>query len=383
LRDKLKEFLDTENGSSKLRDLKETAQRLEQLERECEVLRAQNLALRKSATAGELRAAGTGGGSMFGPAGGGDGPQAAGGGGPGAAGRYGAPAAAGGRTLGGSTGHVLGGGDGPAGGGGDDVRAHLHGKWEADKKLQARLGTLEKRLKEKIEESDDLAAQLKKAREVAQGALAAKDEMAKKLQAAGAKHPADVPGAAGAGKKGSAEDVIGLEQAQARVFSLEDEVVSLRRRCEVDLPNEVANLRHQLSVSRAREVRPSPTALSLSLTPHVSRIDLVPLHPAAPHHMCVVVVVVARAGRVGQRVGRTAAAGPPRRLRRPQGLVARVRGALRAGRTPARGLGAVAQATAGPGGGIAGPRLPRDGDQVRPGSQGEGARGESGCGVVD
>ena len=64
LRDKLKEFLDTENGGGKLRDLKETTARLEQLERECEVLRAQNLALRKAAVTGDMKAA-VGSSSMF------------------------------------------------------------------------------------------------------------------------------------------------------------------------------------------------------------------------------------------------------------------------------------------------------------------------------
>ena len=47
--------------------------------------------------------------------------------------------------------------------------------------------------------------------------------------------------------------MVGLEAAQARVFVLEDENQAMRRRVEVDLPNEIANLRHQLSVSRGRE----------------------------------------------------------------------------------------------------------------------------------
>ena len=263
LRDKLKEFLDTENGGGKLRDLKETTARLEQLERECDVLRAQNLALRKAAVTGDMKAV-AGSSSMFssGPAGGIEnastqnaqavtGPS-----GHAAAGRYGPTGTgAGGRTMGGGTGNVLGGGEGPPGD--DGVRSHLHGKWEADKKMQGRVTTLEKRLKEKMEEMEDMSAQLKKAREIAQNSLTAKEEMTKKMQAMAKTHAASSSSSAmdghKDGKKASLEDVVGLEAAQARVFMLKDENQAMRRRVEVDLPNEIANLRHQLSVSRGRE----------------------------------------------------------------------------------------------------------------------------------
>ena len=63
----------------------------------------------------------------------------------------------------------------------DDVRQQLHQKWESEKKLQKRVTVLEKRLQEKIEEVEDLTAQLKKARDTAQAALSAKDEMSKKM----------------------------------------------------------------------------------------------------------------------------------------------------------------------------------------------------------
>ena len=89
--------------------------------------------------------------------------------------------------MGGGTGNVLGGGDGPSGGD-DGVRSHLHGKWEADKKMQSRVTTLEKRLKEKMEEMEDMSAQLKKAREIAQNSLTAKEEMTKKMQAMAKTH---------------------------------------------------------------------------------------------------------------------------------------------------------------------------------------------------
>ena len=261
LRDKLKEFLDTENGGGKLRDLKETTARLEQLERECEVLRAQNLALRKAAVTGDMKAV-AGSSSMFssGPAGGIENAstqnaQTATGPSGHAAGRYGPTSTGtGGRSMGGGTGNVLGGGDGPSGD--DGVRSHLHGKWEADKKMQGRLTTLEKRLKEKMEEMEDMSAQLKKAREIAQNSLTAKEELTKKMQAMAKTHAASSSSAMDGhkdAKKTSLEDVVGLEAVQARVFVLEDENQVMRRRVEVDLPNENANLRHQLSVSRGRE----------------------------------------------------------------------------------------------------------------------------------
>jgi hypothetical protein len=64
----------------------------------------------------------------------------------------------------------------------DDVRQQLHQKWESEKKLQKRVTVLEKRLQEKIEEVEDLTAQLKKARDTAQAALSAKDEMSRKME---------------------------------------------------------------------------------------------------------------------------------------------------------------------------------------------------------
>ena len=171
LRDKLKELLETEGGADKLRDLKVVTERADTLEKEVEVLRAQNIALRKAAEelpvpVGSKRTAG-------------------------AISQEGRPednavsnaafnsamsAQQNKSTFGGAA-NALGGGDtAPQ----DELRSQLHSKWESEKKLQKRLTVIEKRLQEKMEECEDLTAQLKRARETTQAAITAKEELAKK-----------------------------------------------------------------------------------------------------------------------------------------------------------------------------------------------------------
>lgn len=61
------------------------------------------------------------------------------------------------------------------GSGVDEYRQNMHMKWENEKKLQKRLATIENRLREKVEENQDLMNQLKHARDTAHTAMANKD----------------------------------------------------------------------------------------------------------------------------------------------------------------------------------------------------------------
>ena len=127
----------------------------------------------------------------------------------------------------------------------DELRQMQHSKWEAEKKLLKRLGTLEKRLQEKIDENGELQAQLKRAREQIQATSAAKEEFQKKAAAA-MKTNQD-------SKKHSADDVTGLEELQAKLFKLEEDNTVLRRKVEVELASEMAMMKQQLSETRKRE----------------------------------------------------------------------------------------------------------------------------------
>jgi len=154
----------------------------------------------------------------------------------------------------------------------DDLKQQLKAKWESEKKLQRRVTQLEHRLKERMDEIDELQNQLKKAKDSAQNAIIAKEEYAKKLSNAG-KAGLDVK------KTGSTvhkEDTGDTEEHKQKVvsdyiletnlyvclkiiatyipqiFDLEEEIQSLRRRAEVELPGEVSILRHQVSSTKAR-----------------------------------------------------------------------------------------------------------------------------------
>lgn len=107
-------------------------------------------------------------------------------------------------------GHVL--GAAPSGGwtdlekpeatGAEEYRQQMHSKWENEKKLQKRyvlvyysityplpsdsnfrISVMEKRLQEKIDENEDLQNQLRKARDTVQTAVTTKDELQKRVTA--------------------------------------------------------------------------------------------------------------------------------------------------------------------------------------------------------
>ncbi len=127
----------------------------------------------------------------------------------------------------------------------DDLKSQLHAKWETEKKLQKRVTILEKRLQEKIEETEDLQLQLRKARDTAQNAVTLKEEEKKKT-AIIMKQTQDT-------KKLTAGDIDQLNAANGKIYSLEELVANLRRKCDVEQAGEIASLRHQVATSKARE----------------------------------------------------------------------------------------------------------------------------------
>ena len=108
---------------------------------------------------------------------------------------------------------------------------------------------MEKRLQEKLEENEELQGQLKRARDAVQQAVSAKDEALKKASASAKSAGANAGGAHG---KASLDDVVAAEQSSARIFQLEEQMALLRRKAEVEQPNEIAALRHRLAVVQSR-----------------------------------------------------------------------------------------------------------------------------------
>ena len=143
-----------------------------------------------------------------------------------------------------SKGNVLG-GDNDGGGTKDELRQQLHTKWESEKRLQKRVLTLEKRLQEKIDEADDLQEQLKRSRETTSQAIAAKEKTQKEASNA-IKQTVET-------KQFGADDVASLNDANNKIFTLEEQNMILRRKVEVELATEIVTLRHQLSAARGRE----------------------------------------------------------------------------------------------------------------------------------
>jgi chromosome segregation ATPase len=205
LREKLKEILENETASDKVKDLKQANDQIIALQREVDVLQAQNSALRMAVESGEQP-------PQFASSSSAHAGRTIGGGSPGPAGGESKMEGPEGGVFGRSKGHTLGEapasiglgpGGAPAAGGVEDYRQQMHAKWENEKKLQKRLvhfaaewsqlflilcffvlhrvSVLEKRLQEKIDEIDDLQAQLQRARDTTQHAVAAREEMHKKV----------------------------------------------------------------------------------------------------------------------------------------------------------------------------------------------------------
>jgi centrosomal protein CEP290 len=128
----------------------------------------------------------------------------------------------------------------------EELRQQLHAKWESEKRLQKRVTVLEKRLQDKVQECDDAQAQLRKAKEslssLSNSATAARERERKEREEKTRAASRAVPGG----------DLAQLEQANNRVFELENEVTALRRQVEVDHPSELNALRFQCDNLRAR-----------------------------------------------------------------------------------------------------------------------------------
>jgi chromosome segregation ATPase len=124
----------------------------------------------------------------------------------------------------------------------NEYRQQMHQRWESEKKLQKKLSLIENRLKEKVDENNNLLNQLKHARETAQIALATKEELSKKVTA--------YARVTQESQKLTIEDLTVIEQTRSQLFSLEEENSRLKRRAEVELSNEIKSLQQQLAVAR-------------------------------------------------------------------------------------------------------------------------------------
>ena len=132
----------------------------------------------------------------------------------------------------------------------DQLRTQLKAKWEQEKKLERRVKQLEQRLKERMDETDSLQSQLKKARDGESRATAAYEETRKKLTAS--KQPG---GAKDVGNKGvslTGNDADDLDNCRTKIFELEESLQSVRRKAEVEQAGEISILRHQVASSQTR-----------------------------------------------------------------------------------------------------------------------------------
>lgn len=90
---------------------------------------------------------------------------------------------------------------------------------------------LEKRLAEKMTENEELQLQVQKGRDTLQSALTTKEELQRRAQAS-QKQASET-------RRMTADDLSELEQAQSKIFSMEEELVRLRRKAHVEQTNEV------------------------------------------------------------------------------------------------------------------------------------------------
>ena len=147
----------------------------------------------------------------------------------------------------------------------NDLCSQLHNKWEAEKKLIKRVSTLEQRLQEKVSEVEELQIQLARLRDQrviadTQQSLAASKNKSQK--------PATASSTA-LGKEVYNQMEKEVEMLRSRLFELEEEAMSWRKKAEVEQVNEIQALRHQISVARNRinelraDIRSSSTKGSL------------------------------------------------------------------------------------------------------------------------
>jgi hypothetical protein len=153
------------------------------------------------------------------------------------------PSTGGGRILGGGG---IGGGPIVVPGTMEEMRHQLHSKWEAEKKLQKRVATLEKRLQEKVQEVEDTQAQLRKQKELTQQyQTTAQREKERSERLVKLSNPKQMGG-------GGGESVLamhGQEELQSRIFQLEEENDGYKKKLLVQFPNEVGLHPYSLCLS--------------------------------------------------------------------------------------------------------------------------------------
>jgi chromosome segregation ATPase len=116
------------------------------------------------------------------------------------------------------------------------LRAEKHKAWEVEKKLKRRVQQLEKRLEEKMTELAAAERETAQARAAAERASRERDLLAKRSSRSSS---AQIAGQHRGGEGG-------LEAARARIFELEEEVATLRRASEMELPSAISALQEQL-----------------------------------------------------------------------------------------------------------------------------------------
>jgi len=153
-------------------------------------------------------------------------------------------------------GRVLGSaGPGEGGTGMTDLRRQLHNKWEAEKRLQKRISTLESRLKEKVDECKDTNERLRRAQQISSQQA---QQLSQAHQHDHQKESRAKSAAAGRGRHATASSDdhtahnVQLEESRQKVFDLEEENERLRRMAMVQLPNELSAVRHRCDTNASR-----------------------------------------------------------------------------------------------------------------------------------
>jgi hypothetical protein len=100
---------------------------------------------------------------------------------------------------------------------------------------------LERKVNELASDNDDLRTQLLKTKDTLSTTSHAKEEIYKKM--------ASISKTAQEHKRLSMQEISELENAQQRIFELEEEMKRYKRKAEVDLPNEVNQLDSLLELS--------------------------------------------------------------------------------------------------------------------------------------
>lgn len=144
-------------------------------------------------------------------------------------------------------GYLLGHGDQPLPA--DDLRAQLASRWEAEKTMQQRLAKMEKRLGELTQENSELRDQVARHSAAAQAQSPQRPGSNRRGAQSAAVSAVGVASETKSAGPRSATDMFELDAARRRVFELEAELSVARRKADVDLAAQVRQLQHQLSTA--------------------------------------------------------------------------------------------------------------------------------------